>query len=39
MGDRVEILEPHFSLGDRILVNGNYGLPDTAKVNIEKPDQ
>jgi hypothetical protein len=31
--DRVEILSPVFSPSDRILVSGNYGLPDTAKVN------
>ena len=34
--DRVEILSPQFSPGDLILVSGNYGLPDTAKVRIEK---
>lgn len=34
--DKVEILEPTFLKDDRILVSGNYGLPDTAKVNIEK---
>jgi multidrug efflux pump subunit AcrA (membrane-fusion protein) len=33
--DRVEILEPFFSPGDKILVTGNYGLPDTAKVKVE----
>ena len=33
--DRVEILSPHFSPGDLILVSGNYGLPDTAKVKLE----
>jgi len=32
--DRVEILSPAFSLSDRILVSGNYGLPDTAKVKV-----
>ena len=32
--DRVEILEPVFSPGDKILVTGNYGLPDTAKVKV-----
>jgi hypothetical protein len=32
--DQVEILSPVFSTGDRILVTGNYGLPDTAKVKI-----
>jgi len=35
-GDRVEILSPRFSPGDMILVTGNYGLPDTAKVRLEK---
>ena len=30
----VEIKEPQFSLGDRIISTGNYGLPDTALVNI-----
>jgi multidrug efflux pump subunit AcrA (membrane-fusion protein) len=34
--DRVEILEPVFSPGDKILVTGNYGLPDTAKVKVEE---
>ncbi|HWB93048.1 MAG TPA: HlyD family efflux transporter periplasmic adaptor subunit [Puia sp.] len=33
--DRVEILEPQFSPSDKILVTGNYGLPDTAKVKVE----
>jgi len=33
-GDRVEILSPKFSAQDRIIVTGNYGLPDTAKVKI-----
>ncbi len=32
--DRVEILEPKFKQGDKILLTGNYGLPDTAKVTI-----
>jgi multidrug efflux pump subunit AcrA (membrane-fusion protein) len=32
--DRVEILSPAFSSSDRILVSGNYGLPDTAKVKV-----
>jgi hypothetical protein len=35
--DRVEILSPVFAPSDRILVTGNYGLPDTAKVNPQ-PD-
>ncbi len=36
--DRVEMLSPVFSPQDRILVTGNYGLPDTAKVKVE-PNQ
>jgi multidrug efflux pump subunit AcrA (membrane-fusion protein) len=33
-GDRVEILSPKFSAQDKIVVSGNYGLADTAKVKI-----
>jgi multidrug efflux pump subunit AcrA (membrane-fusion protein) len=33
--DRVEIVSPTFGKEDRILVTGNYGLPDTAKVKVE----
>lgn len=33
-GDRVEILTPKFSAKDQIVVTGNYGLTDTAKVKI-----
>jgi len=33
-GDRVEILSPKFTAQDKIVVSGNYGLPDTAKVKI-----
>jgi multidrug efflux pump subunit AcrA (membrane-fusion protein) len=36
VGDRVEILTPKFALADKIVVTGNYGLADTAKVNIVK---
>ena len=36
LGGRVEILSPKFQLRDKILVSGNYGLPDTASVKIEK---
>jgi len=32
--DRIEILSPKFSPQDKIVVTGNYGLPDTAKVKI-----
>ena len=34
--DRVEIISPRLSAEDKILLNGNYGLPDTAKVKIMK---
>lgn len=33
--DRVEVLSPLFSPADKIVVTGNYGLPDTAKVKVE----
>lgn len=32
--DEVEILEPAFTTSDRILSEGNYGLPDTALVYV-----
>ena len=35
-GDRVEILSPRFGVSDRILLSGNFGLPDTARVVLEK---
>lgn len=34
--DRVEIVRPPFSPDDKILLTGNYGLSDTAKVKIMK---
>ena len=34
--DRIEIVSPLFSPADRILITGNYGLGDTAKVQIVK---
>lgn len=37
--ERIEILSPVFSDNDRILLTGNYGLPDTAFVKIEKVQQ
>lgn len=37
--DRIEILSPLFSPDDRILVSGNFGLPDTAKVNAQPQKQ
>lgn len=33
-GDRIEILRPQFSANDKIVLSGNYGLPDTAKVRV-----
>ncbi|MGA2667623.1 MAG: HlyD family efflux transporter periplasmic adaptor subunit [Ignavibacteria bacterium] len=40
-GDMIEILGPQFSRDDKILLSGNYGLPDTALVTIqtEKDEQ
>ncbi len=35
-GSRVEILSPAFTLRDRIINTGNYGLSDTAFVNITR---
>ena len=32
----VEIQSPQFNLNDRIIINGNYGLTDTASVKITK---
>jgi len=37
--DRIEIMRPRFSANDKILLTGNYGLPDTAKVKVVKPEQ
>lgn len=37
--NRVEIISPRFSPGDQILLTGNYGLGDTAKVKIVKEGQ
>jgi multidrug efflux pump subunit AcrA (membrane-fusion protein) len=34
--DKVEILTPLLHATDKILMTGNYGLPDTAKVTINK---
>jgi hypothetical protein len=33
-GDETEIIEPAFSKSDRLLLEGNYGLPDTALITI-----
>ena len=32
--DSVQIVSPSFSASDRLLTEGNYGLPDTAKVKV-----
>jgi multidrug efflux pump subunit AcrA (membrane-fusion protein) len=37
--DRVEIVSPRFSADDKIVLSGNYGLPDTAKVRITKREE
>lgn len=34
--NKVQIIKPEFKKQDRILVSGNYGLPDTALVNVIK---
>lgn len=34
--DSVEVAKPHFASGDRILLTGGYGLPDTANVIISR---
>lgn len=34
--DRIEIIKPQFNKTDKILLTGNYHLPDTAKVTITK---
>jgi multidrug efflux pump subunit AcrA (membrane-fusion protein) len=35
-GDKVEIISPEFQPKDKILLTGNYGLEDTAKVIVQK---
>ncbi|MDQ6904942.1 MAG: efflux RND transporter periplasmic adaptor subunit [Bacteroidota bacterium] len=35
MGDKIEIVSPDFSPKDKILLSGNYGLPDTALVIVQ----
>lgn len=34
--DKIEILSPSFSATDKVLLTGNYGLSDTAKVQVIK---
>jgi HlyD family secretion protein len=33
--DSVEVVDPVFDLHDRFLISGNYGLPDTAYVEVK----
>jgi hypothetical protein len=35
---KVEILTPSFKPGELVLISGNYGLADTARVKIVKPE-
>ena len=32
-----QILSPKFTSNDKIILTGNYGLPDTAKIKIVAP--
>ena len=34
--NRIEILSPIFTPSDKILISGNYGLEDSAKVKIQE---
>jgi len=34
--NKIEIISPQFQPKDKILLTGNYGLEDTAKVIVEK---
>jgi len=36
-GDKIEIISPALSQSDRLINTGNYGLSDTAFVNIIQP--
>ena len=38
-GDKVEIISPEFKPKDKILLSGNYGLEDTAKVASPTPSR
>jgi hypothetical protein len=35
--DKVEVLTPPLKAADAVLLTGNYGLGDTAKVKVEEP--
>lgn len=34
--DKIEIVSPTFQPNDRFIISGNYGLPDTARIVIDK---
>ena len=36
--DKIEILSPTLTHQDKILLTGNYGIPDTIKVKVMKPE-
>ena len=38
-GDKIEITEPILSAADRIILKGNYGLSDTAKISIQNANK
>lgn len=38
-GQKIEILSPKFKPTDRLVTTGNYGLPDTALVTVQKAKQ
>jgi multidrug efflux pump subunit AcrA (membrane-fusion protein) len=38
-GGRVEVVAPKFSVADKIILSGAYGLPDTAKVKIVRNEE
>ncbi len=35
--NQIEILSPQFSITDRLINSGHYGLPDTARISITQP--
>jgi hypothetical protein len=37
--DKIEIISPGFQPKDKIIIKGNYGLSDTAKIKIEVPSE
>ena len=36
---KIEILEPMLNDSDRIILTGNYGLNDTAKISVTKSEK